>query len=65
MIEVKQIGIGVLFNILFIVYEIISILKNMVKCKLPIPKKLQSFLEKILNEFTTELKENDENDKGN
>lgn len=65
MIEVKQIGIGVLFNILFIVYEIISILKNMVKCKLPIPKKLQSFLEKILNEFTTELKENDEDDKRN
>jgi phage-related holin len=65
MIEVKQIGIGVLFNLLFIVYEIISILKNMVKCKLPIPKKLQSFLEKILNEFTTELKENDKNDKGN
>lgn len=56
-INIKSIGIADLFNILYIVFEILSIFKNMIKCKLPIPRKLQAWLEKILNEFTTELKE--------
>lgn len=56
-IKVEQIGSSTLFNLLFIVFELLSILKNMIKCKLPIPKKLQNWLEKILKEFTTELKE--------
>lgn len=56
-IKLESIGIADLFNFLFIVFEILSIFKNMIKCKLPIPKKLQTWLENILNEFTTELKE--------
>ena len=56
-LPVKELGIGILFNTLFIVFESLSILKNMIKCKLPIPKKLQNFLEKVFNEFTDELKE--------
>lgn len=56
-INIKEVGICDLFNILFVVFEFLSIIKNMVRCKLPIPKKLQKFLEKILNEFTTEIKE--------
>lgn len=59
-IKVEQVGSATLFNLLFLVFELLSILKNMIKCKLPIPKKLQTFLEKILNEFTTEIKEGDE-----
>lgn len=53
----KFIGIGDLFDILFIVFESLSILKNMYLCKLPIPKKLKDILKKILTEFTEEVKE--------
>ena len=53
----SKIGISMLFNILYIIFEILSIFKNMYKCKLPLPKKLKVYLEKILREFTSELKE--------
>lgn len=52
----NQFGIGSLFATLFIIFEALSVLKNMVICKLPIPKKLQAWLEKALQEFTTEIK---------
>ncbi|MBR5304961.1 MAG: phage holin family protein [Candidatus Gastranaerophilales bacterium] len=55
-IHIEQIGIADLFNALFIVFEALSILKNMILCKLPIPKKFQEFLEKIMKDFTGELK---------
>lgn len=53
----SKIGVNMIFNILYIVFEIISIFKNMYKCKLPLPKKLKVYLEKILKEFTSEIKE--------
>lgn len=56
-LNVNSIGLAFLFIVLFIVFEFLSVLKNMIKCKMPIPKKLQSFLEKMLKEFTTELDE--------
>lgn len=56
-INLKTVGIGDLFNLLFIIFEILSVFKNMILCKLPIPKKLQNFLENIMKEFTTEIKE--------
>jgi toxin secretion/phage lysis holin len=56
-LHIEEIGVAFLFNLLFIVFEALSVLKNMIRCKLPIPKKLQKWLEKILKEFTTELKE--------
>ena len=59
-IKLETIGVSTLFLYLFILYEALSVLKNMVKCKLPIPKKFQSFLEKVFNEYTTELKEGEE-----
>lgn len=52
-----QVGISSLFNILFIIFEILSIIKNMIMCKLPIPKKLQIYLENVMKEFTGEIKE--------
>lgn len=52
-----QVGISSLFNILFVIFEILSIFKNMIVCKLPIPKKLQVYLENIMKEFTGEIKE--------
>ena len=59
-IKLDSVGIASLFNMLFIIFEALSILKNMIKCKLPIPKKLQKFLENIFNKFTEELKESEE-----
>jgi len=56
-IHITSIGISDLFTILYVIFETLSILKNMIRCKLPIPKKLQLFLEKLLKEFTSEIKE--------
>ena len=55
-LPIKEIGIAGIFNVLFIIFEILSIFKNMILCKLPIPAKLQEYLEKIMKEFTTEIK---------
>lgn len=54
-LNVKDLGINGVFSLLFIVFEILSIFKNMILCKLPIPKKLQAKLEKIMKKFTSEL----------
>lgn len=56
-IKINFIGIGGLFSVLFIVFESLSILKNMYLCNLPIPKKLNDFLTKVLKDFTEEIKE--------
>lgn len=55
-LKLGHVGISSLFNILFIIFEILSIFKNMILCKLPIPKKLQLFLENVMKEFTGEIK---------
>lgn len=62
-----EVGINQLFSVLFIVFEILSIFKNMILCKLPIPRKLQSYLEKVMKEFTSEIeeKESNQNEKNN
>lgn len=59
-LNLGHVGISTLFIILFVLFEILSILKNMVLCKLPIPKKLQSQFENIMKEFTNEIKEGKE-----
>ena len=56
-----KVGIADLFNILFIIFETLSIFKNMILCKLPIPAKLQEFFEKIMKEFTAELESKNTN----
>ena len=53
----SNVGISDLFNVLFIVFEILSIFKNMILCNLPIPRKLQKFLENAMKEFTGEIQE--------
>lgn len=55
-LELKRVGIDILFLILFNIFELLSILKNMMLCELPIPKKLQYMLEKVLKEYTEEIK---------
>ena len=58
-LQFGKVGISDIFNLLFIIFEILSIFKNMILCKLPIPKKLQIYLEDIMKEFTGELKESE------
>ena len=54
-LNINTVGVTFLFNTLYIVFEVLSIMKNMIKCKLPIPKKLKNLFEKILKEFTNEM----------
>lgn len=58
---VQQIGLCEFFCILFILYEAVSILKNLLLCGAPIPKKLKTLIEKFLNIMTDELPECDSN----
>ena len=60
LINLQNVGVSNLFIVLFVVFEALSVLKNMTRCKLPIPKKLQSFLEKIMTEYTKEVEERKE-----
>ena len=53
----SNVGISDLFNVLFIIFEVLSIFKNMILCNLPIPRKLQEFLENAMKEFTGEIQE--------
>lgn len=54
-LHLSSCGITLLFNSLYIIFEILSILKNMRKCKIPFPKALNNFLDKLLKEFTNEV----------
>lgn len=50
-------GVCELFCLLYILYEIVSILKNMTLCGLPVPTKLKSWIQKFLDDMTDELPE--------
>lgn len=56
-IGLERLGICALFCILFILFESISILKNMTLCGLPIPQKLRNYIQKFLDNMTDELPE--------
>ena len=55
MFGIQKLGLCELFSLLFIIYECISILKNMLLCGLPVPKKLKEWLEEFLENMTTEM----------
>lgn len=56
-IGIERMGVCELFCILFILYEIISILKNMTLCGLPVPARLKGFIQRFLDDMTEELPE--------
>ena len=56
-IGITKMGICELFCLLFILYEIVSILKNMTLCGLPVPTKVKQFIQKFLDDMTEELPE--------
>lgn len=54
---ITKLGICELFCLLFVLYEIISILKNMTLCGLPVPAKIKIFVQTFLDNMTDELPE--------
>lgn len=56
-IGITQMGICEFFCLLYIMYEAVSILKNMCLCGLPIPRRIRSGIEKWLNTMTSELED--------
>ena len=56
-IGLEKVGMCELFCLLFIVYEAVSILKNMLMCGLPIPRRIREWLLKFLDGMTAELPE--------
>lgn len=55
LIGLEKVGMCELFCLLFIVYEFVSILKNMLLCGLPIPRRIREWLLKFLDDMTAEL----------
>lgn len=55
MIGITHLGICEVFCLLYILYETLSILKNMTLCGLPIPTKIKNFIQKFLDDMTDEL----------
>ena len=56
-LNIGSFGTASLFALLYSLFEILSIFKNMIRCKIPLPRKLQKFIEKLLTDFTSEVKE--------
>lgn len=58
---ITKLGLCEFFCLLFILYESVSILKNMALCGLPIPARVRKWLTKFLDDMTAELPEEGEN----
>lgn len=54
--NVGSFGTASLFALLYSLFEILSIFKNMIRCKIPLPIKIQKLIEKLLKDFTNEIK---------
>lgn len=52
---IDKMGICEFFSLLFIMYELVSILKNMTLCGLPVPTKIKKWIQKFLDDMTEEL----------
>lgn len=55
----ETVGVAEFFSILYLAYEVVSILKNMVLCGLPV-KSVWNTVRKFLGKYTTELPDEDE-----
>lgn len=60
-IGLSKVGLCELFCILFILYECVSILKNMVLCGVPVSAKMRMWLEKFLEDMTAEMPGDEQN----
>lgn len=57
---IEKLGICEFFCLLFVLYEIVSILKNMTLCGLPVPARVKKWVRKFLEDMTEELPEDSE-----
>ena len=57
---IQTLGICEFFCLLFILYEAVSILKNMTLCGLPVPARIKKWIQKFLEDMTEELPEDAE-----
>ena len=60
--SISVIGLAEFFGLLYLCYEVVSILKNMALCGLPV-KKLWETVRKFLGKYTEELPDTEEQDK--
>ena len=59
LLGIEKLGICEFFCLLFILYEAVSILKNMTLCGLPVPTRIKNFIQKFLEDMTEELPEHE------
>ena len=52
---INKMGICEFFSLLFILYEAVSILKDMTLCGLPVPTRIKNFIQKFIEDMTEEL----------
>lgn len=52
---IEKLGICEVFCLLYIMYEAVSVLKNMTLCGLPVPTRIRQFIQKFLDNMTDEL----------
>lgn len=57
LLGIDKMGICEFFSLLFILFELVSILKNMTLCGLPVPTKIKRWIQKFLDDMTEELPE--------
>ena len=57
LLGIDKMGICEFFSLLFILYELVSILKNVTLCGLPVPTKIKRWIQKFLDDMTEELPE--------
>ena len=57
LLGIHKLGICEFFSILFVLYEIVSVLKNMTLCGLPVPAKIKRWVQNFLEDMTEELPE--------
>lgn len=57
LLGIDKMGICEFFSLLFVLYELVSILKNMTLCGLPVPTKIKRWIQKFLDDMTEELPE--------
>ena len=57
LLGIQKLGVCEFFCLLFVLYEAVSILKNMTLCGLPVPERVKKYIQKFLSDMTDELPE--------
>ena len=55
LLGIQKLGVCEFFCQLYVLYEAVSILKNMTLCGLPVPKKLKEYIKEALSDMTDEM----------